>query len=54
LEQIDKIDSLICYLAYFYKGSASFEYLESQPLSKVFRLGKEAEKISKAMKVKER
>lgn len=41
------IESIICNLGYFYKGSASFEWLELQPITKILRLQKEAEKINK-------
>jgi hypothetical protein len=45
---------IIANLAYFYKGSGSFEWLESQPTSKLIRLLKEAEKINKKMQPKEK
>jgi hypothetical protein len=54
LDEISELDSLICNLAHFYKGSASFEWLEKQPMSKMVRLSKEASKINKAMQPKER
>jgi hypothetical protein len=41
------IESIICNIGYFYKGSASFEWLELQPITKILRLQKEAEKINK-------
>ncbi len=41
------IESIICNVGYFYKGSASFEWLELQPITKILRLQKEAEKINK-------
>lgn len=43
------IESIICNLGYFYKGSASFDWLESQPITKILRLQKEAEKINKQL-----
>lgn len=43
------IESIICNLGYFYKGSASFEWLELQPITKILRLQKEAEKINKQL-----
>ena len=42
-----KIDRLLSELAYFYKGAASFEWLEDQPLPKLFRLKEEAVRIQK-------
>ena len=54
MDEISELDSLICNLAHFYKGSASFEWLEKQPMSKMVRLSKEASKINKAMQPKER
>ena len=42
-----ELEENICNLAHFFKGSASFEWLESQPLSKIFRLIKQANKIIK-------
>jgi len=58
LDEIDeqhckKTDELICNLAFFYKGSASFDWLESQPISKLIKLQKEAEKINKQMQPKD-
>jgi len=47
------IESLICDLAFFYKGSASFDWLESQPFIKLMRLNDEAIKINDKMKPKE-
>jgi hypothetical protein len=38
---------LICSLAYFYKGAASFEWLENQTLDRLLQIHKEAEKIKK-------
>jgi hypothetical protein len=43
------IESIICNLGYFYKGAASFEWLELQPITKILRLQKEAEKINKQL-----
>jgi len=40
---------LICNLAYFYKGAASFEWLENQTVPKLIEMNKQAEKINKAM-----
>ena len=44
-----ELESLICNLAYFFKGSASMDWLESQPIPKLLRLQKEAEKINKQL-----
>lgn len=44
---------MICNLAFFYKGAASFEWLENQTLPKLLKLQREAEKINKAMQPKE-
>jgi hypothetical protein len=44
-----KLESLICNLAYFFKGSASMDWLESQPIPKLLRLQKEAQKINKQL-----
>ncbi len=46
----DYLDELVCTLALFYKGSASFEWLENQPLSKLLLLQKQANKIADKMK----
>lgn len=43
----EELDSLICSLARFYKGAASFEWLENQPISRLLILNKEAHKIIK-------
>ena len=40
------LDELICNLALFYKGSASFEYLEKQPITKLLILEREATRIN--------
>jgi len=53
LDEIDE-SSLICNLAHFYKGAASFEWLENQPITKLTRISKEASKINKATQPKER
>jgi hypothetical protein len=45
-----KIERLICNLAYFYKGSASFQWLESQPIPKLLLIQEEAIKIAKQIK----
>ena len=42
----DCLDEFICNLALFYKGAASFEWLEIQPISKLIMLQKQAEKIN--------
>ena len=49
MDENSKLESLICNLAYFYKGSASMDWLESQPIPKLIRLQKEAEKINKQL-----
>tara|TARA_R110000744_G_C18970433_1_gene518040 strand:- start:82 stop:246 length:165 start_codon:yes stop_codon:yes gene_type:complete len=54
LDEDSKLEGLICNLAYFYKGSASFEYLESLPIPKLLRLNKEANKINESMKPKDK
>tara|TARA_R110000796_G_scaffold218617_1_gene334535 strand:- start:317 stop:502 length:186 start_codon:yes stop_codon:yes gene_type:complete len=48
------IESLICNLAYFYKGSASFEWLETQSFTKLMRLNDEAVKINEKMQPKDK
>jgi hypothetical protein len=53
LDEDDKLDSVICELAYFYKGAASFEWLESQTIPKLLHLHEEALKINEQMKPKE-
>ncbi len=40
------LDELICNLALFYKGSASFEWLENQSITKLLILQCEAVKIN--------
>lgn len=50
MDEDSKIEELICNLAYFYKGSASFDWLESQTIPKLIYLNKQAEKINKRMK----
>jgi hypothetical protein len=47
-----KIDKIICRLAHFYKGAASFDWLESQPISKLIYLNKQAQQINKEMQPK--
>jgi hypothetical protein len=54
LDEDSKLESIIASLAFFYKGSASFEWLENQPISKLIRLQKEAEKINKQMQPKDK
>jgi len=54
LDENSKLESLICNLAFFYKGAASFEWLESLPIPKLLRLNEEASKINEAMKSKEK
>jgi hypothetical protein len=49
MDEDSRLESLICNLAYFYKGSASFEWLENQPIPKLLKLQKEAEKINKQL-----
>lgn len=53
MDEDSKIEELICNLAYFYKGSASFDWLESQPIPKLIRLNKQAEKINKRQQPKD-
>jgi hypothetical protein len=45
VDENSQLESIICNLAYFYKGSASIDWLELQPIPKLLRLQKEAEKI---------
>jgi hypothetical protein len=49
LDEDSKLETIICNLAYFYKGSASMDWLESQSIPKLLRLQKEAEKINKQL-----
>lgn len=42
----DNLDQLICSLALFYKGAASFEWLENQPIPKLLMIQKQAGKIN--------
>jgi hypothetical protein len=49
LDERTKIDAILCNLAYFYKGAASFEWLENQPLSRLITLNEEASKIAKEL-----
>ena len=42
----ERLNELICNLALFYKGSASFEWLETQPITKLLILQREAVKIN--------
>lgn len=53
MDEDSKLDELICSLAYFYKGSASFEWLESQTIPKLLNLHKQAEKLNKQMQPKQ-
>lgn len=48
-----RLESIISDLAYFYKGAASFDWLESQPIPKLIRLNKEAQRINKQMQPKD-
>jgi hypothetical protein len=45
-----KINNLICHLAFFYKGAASFEWLEKQSYPRLLEINKETKKINKAIK----
>jgi hypothetical protein len=49
LVEVTKIDDIICSLAIFYKGAASFEWLENQTLSKIMSLQEQANKINKEL-----
>jgi hypothetical protein len=46
---LTKIERLICNLAYFYQGGATFAWLESEPIPKLLRIQQEAVKINKSL-----
>jgi hypothetical protein len=52
MDEHSKIEELICNLAFFYKGSASFDWLERQTIPKLMSLNKQAQKINKTMQSK--
>jgi hypothetical protein len=47
VDEPTKLDNSICDIAYFYQGSATFEWLENQPLSKIKMLADNASRIIK-------
>lgn len=51
MDEDSKLEALICNLAYFYKGSASFEWLENQTLPKLLSLNEQAVKINKQLQI---
>jgi len=46
---ISKLESLICNIALFYKGSAPIPWLQTLPLSRLVSLHNQAVKINKEM-----